>query len=83
MTQPTPQDQLARMITGYWISQAIYVAAKLGIADLLADGPKTADELARATGTHARSLYRLLRALASVGVFSEVEGGSSRRRGFG
>src|SRR4051794_26144280 len=73
MTQPTPQDQLAGMITGYWVSQMVHVAARLGLADRLADGPRTADELARATGTHARSLYRLLRALASVGVFSEGE----------
>jgi Dimerisation domain len=73
MTQPTPQEQLARMITGYWTSQAIYVAAKLGIADLLADGPKIADELARATGTHARSLYRLLRAPTTSDV-SVIEG---------
>ena len=63
------------MITGYWISQMVHVAAKLGLADLLADGPRTADELAAATGTHARSLYRLLRALASVGVFSEADDG--------
>jgi hypothetical protein len=49
----------------------VYAAAKLGLADQLADGPRTADELATATGTHPRSLYRLLRALASVGVFSE------------
>jgi hypothetical protein len=76
MMQPTPQDQLAEMITGYWVSQMVHVAAKLGLADLLAGGPKTADELATATGTHARSLYRLLRALASVGVFSE---GDDRR----
>jgi hypothetical protein len=71
MSEPSPQDQLARMITGHWVSQMVYVAARLGIADRLADGPKTADELAQATGTHPRSLYRLLRALASVGVFSE------------
>ncbi|MEA2565547.1 MAG: hypothetical protein QOD49_724, partial [Actinomycetota bacterium] len=55
----------------YWVSQMVHVAAKLGLADRLADGPKTADELAQATETHARSLYRLLRALASVGIFSE------------
>jgi hypothetical protein len=62
---------MALMITGYWVSQMVHVAAKLGLADCLANGPKTADELAASTGTHARSLYRLLRALASVGVFSE------------
>ena len=63
------------MITGYWVSQMVHVAAKLGLADHLADGPRTTDELAAATGTHARSLYRLLRALASVGIFSEADDG--------
>lgn len=71
MPEPTAQDQMARMITGSWLSQAVYVAAKLGVADRLKDGPKSVEELAQATRTHARSLYRLLRALASVGVFSE------------
>ncbi len=71
MQPPTPQQQLAGMITGYWVSQAVYVAAKLGLADRLADGPRTADDLARNTGTQPRPLYRLLRALASVGVFAE------------
>lgn len=71
MPDPTPQDQMARMITGYWVSQMVHVAAKLKLADLLAGGPRTAEELAQSTKTHARSLYRLLRALASEGVFSE------------
>lgn len=75
MTEPTPQDQLAGIITGYWASQMLYVAARLGIADLLAGGPRSSGDLARATGTHAPSLYRLLRGLASLGVFSEGEGG--------
>ena len=59
------------MLSGYWISQSIYVAAKLGLADLVQAGPRSVDDLAQATGTHAPSLYRLLRALASVGVFAE------------
>jgi hypothetical protein len=62
------------MITGYWTSQAIYAAAKFGIADLLKDGPPTAEDLAAATSTNADALYRLLRALASSGIFAEVEG---------
>ena len=53
---------------GYQRSQALAVAAELGIADLLRDGPRSADDLAAATGTDPRSLYRLLRALASIGV---------------
>src|SRR5262249_3188016 len=48
-------------------------AARLGLADLLAAGPRTVEELARATGTHAGSLQRLLRALASQGVLTEAE----------
>jgi hypothetical protein len=70
-----PPVTLLQMMTGYWVSQALYVAAKLGIADLLVDGPVTCDSLATATRTHAPSLQRTLRALASVGVFSEVAPG--------
>ena len=71
MSAPSPQDLMNRMITGYWTTQAIYVAAKLGVADLIQGGPRTAEELAAPTGTHAPSLYRLLRALASLGIFQE------------
>jgi ubiquinone/menaquinone biosynthesis C-methylase UbiE len=66
-----PQFAMLQMITGFWVSRAIYVAAKLGLADLVIDSPKTADELARLTRTHSPSLYRALRALASVGVFAD------------
>jgi len=61
------------MMTGYWVSQSVYIAAKLGVADLLADGPRPVDELAATTQSHTSSLYRLLRALASVGVFTETD----------
>jgi hypothetical protein len=71
-----PRVTLLQMMTGYWISQALYVAAKLGIADLLADGPVDCEDLAAATNTHAPSLQRVLRALASAGVFTEVSPGS-------
>lgn len=63
---------LFQMATGYWVSQAIYVAAKLGIADLLKDGPQSCVALATATRSDAPSLFRLMRALASVGIFSHV-----------
>jgi len=56
------------MATGVWISRILYVAAKLCLADHLAGAPRTAEELAGTTGTHAPSLYRLLRALESLGV---------------
>jgi hypothetical protein len=72
---PSPQAVMSRLLTGYWIAQALHVAAQLGIADLLKDGPKSVSHLAEATGTHARSLHRLLRALASEGVFAEDEQG--------
>lgn len=66
-----PGDILLEMTRGYRHGQALAVAATLGIADLLADGPRSVDDLAEATGTHAPSLLRLLRALASIGVFAE------------
>jgi hypothetical protein len=63
---------LLHQLFAYRISQAIHVAASLGVADLLADGPRSSDELAQATETHAPALYRLLRALASEGIFREL-----------
>lgn len=66
---------LKQMITGYWTSQAIYVAAKLELADKLAGGAKSAAELATETQTNAGALFRLLRALASVGVFTQQADG--------
>jgi O-methyltransferase domain/Dimerisation domain len=63
--------QIVETIRAFQRSRALTVAAELGIADLLRDGPRTAPELADATGTHAPVLYRLLRALASIGVFQE------------
>jgi hypothetical protein len=62
---------LQTMISSYCITPMISVVAQLGIADVLHDGPKSVDELAQATSTHAPSLYRLLRALASLGIFAE------------
>lgn len=64
-------QKLSEMIMGFRITQIIYVAAKLGIADLLKNGPEAVDTLAEMTHTHAPSLYRLLRALASIGILTE------------
>lgn len=69
-----PRETILRMINGYRVSQALHAVAMLGIADLLQAGPKGVDELAKATGTHAPTLSRLLVALASVGVFAETDG---------
>jgi len=68
-----PEVVLTQIMLGSLAAQALYVPAKLGIADLLADGPKSVEELATATDTHAPSLYRVLRAVASLGVFTEQE----------
>jgi hypothetical protein len=68
---PSP-PVLFQMATAYWLSQAIYVAAKLGIPDLLKDGPQSCVALASATGSDAPSLFRLMRALSSLGVFSQM-----------
>ena len=53
-----PHAQIIQMATAYWISRVIYAAAKLGLADRLASGPRSAAELAGETGTHAPSLHR-------------------------
>jgi len=66
--------ELRRLVNGHQVSQAIHVAATLGLADLLADGPRTSDELAEPTGSDADALYRLMRALATIGIFREEEG---------
>jgi len=73
---PPPPAVLMQMMTGYWVSQALYVAAKLGLADLIADGVGDVDDLAARSGADAFSLHRVLRALASVGVFTETSPGS-------
>lgn len=70
-----PEVAFIQMATGYWVSKAIYVAARLGVADLLTGGPRTVEQLAAAAGAHAPTLRRLLRALAGVGVFREEADG--------
>jgi hypothetical protein len=75
-SEPPPQVVLYHLATGHYISRALCLAAKLDIAELLKDGPRHFKELAEATGTHAPSLRRMMRLLASVGVFEEREDGS-------
>jgi hypothetical protein len=64
---------LQQLIQGAQITQALYVVAKLGIADLLKDASRSSEELAEATATHAFSLYRLLRLLTAVGILIEED----------
>src|SRR3954451_246834 len=66
-----PHAQLVQMGMAHWVSHIVYVAAKLGLADHLAKGAMSAEQLAGPTGTHAPSLYRLMRTLASLGLFTE------------
>ena len=75
LSQTAPNVQLHHLTSGYWISAAIKVAAELNLADLLAEGARAITDVARVTGTHPAALYRLLRTLASVGLFTEVEPG--------
>ena len=71
----SPGVVLSQMAIGHYVSQALYLVAQLGIADLLKDGPCDGRDLATATRTHAPSLMRVMRLLASVGVFEEVSNG--------
>jgi SAM-dependent methyltransferase len=66
---------LRQLSIGFWVSQTVAVVARLGIADLLSDGAKTCDELARAAAADPGALYRLLRAAASLGLFVEESAG--------
>ncbi len=76
--EPTGEEraaaaELLQLIWGLHISRAVYLAAELGVADLLAAGPRPAAALARATGTDEAALYRVLRLLAALGVLTEPE----------
>lgn len=70
-----PQQVAYQLASGHYYSHAIALVAKLGVADLLGEGPRAVADLAAATGTHAPALMRVLRLLASVGVFEEKDNG--------
>jgi SAM-dependent methyltransferase len=69
-------ERFQAILTGSWKTQALYVAAELRLADLLAEGPKTSAELAASTGADVHALHRLLRALTSFDICAEREDGS-------
>jgi SAM-dependent methyltransferase len=71
-----PPSAMMGLITGYWVSQAVGVVALLGVADELVGGQRGSDEIARAVGADREALYRVLRLLASLGVFAEDPPGS-------
>lgn len=68
-------QRIRQLVTGYQVSRALLAADELGLVELLQSGPKSAEQLAGETHTHARSLYRLLRALSTVDLFAEDEHG--------
>jgi len=78
MSESQTWQRLFDRIIGSWMSRAIYAAAKLRIADHLAAGPRSARELAAAAGVAPGPLYRLLRALASIGIFDRQPDGRFR-----
>jgi O-methyltransferase len=71
---PPPPAVMFTLITRCWLLHLVHVAVKLELADLLKGGPRTLEELAVSAGAYAPALYRVLRALASVGVFAETKG---------
>jgi SAM-dependent methyltransferase len=68
---PPPQVVIAQMVGGHVVTRALYAFAELGIADLLKDAPRSADEIAPATGAAAAPLYRLMRVMAGLGFLAE------------
>jgi len=71
VTAINPKRALAQIMVGNQVQQAVYVAAKLCIADALNDGPRDSEQISQAVGAHPESLYRLMRLLASYGIFAE------------
>jgi hypothetical protein len=71
-----PHGRMRQLIMGFRASQLVYVAARLSLVDELANGPRNANALAAAVGAAPQPLYRLLRALASIGVLTEAEDGT-------
>jgi hypothetical protein len=73
MTAPSEaRDLVAGLMDGHLSTQLLYVAARLGLADLLANGPQSADRLAAAAGADPSTLYRVLRGLAMYGLLDQA-----------
>jgi hypothetical protein len=73
--QIDPQLQMRNLLMGFVVSRALQVAAEVGVADALAEGPKDRDALAREVGAHADTMNRLMRTLLSLGVFDQLPDG--------
>lgn len=81
--KPELSFKMYELISGYWVACCIHTVSKLDIADKLANGPKTLSELAKETESDEPSLYRLLRAVTSVGIFEEKADGTFALNDFG
>lgn len=81
--QPQLTFKMYELISGYWVACCIHVVAQLSLADILLKGPKTLAELAEETQSDTKSLSRLLRAVTSVGIFTEKEDGTFELNDFG
>ncbi|HXT28795.1 MAG TPA: methyltransferase dimerization domain-containing protein, partial [Vicinamibacterales bacterium] len=73
VVQPTPEavQHVFQLMTGHIVASAVNIAARLGLSDRLAGGPRSADALAQECGVNADALYRVMRALASLGLYDE------------
>lgn len=74
MSAINPPETILNLSTAYWASRCLHITAELGVADTLEDVPQTATELAKKTGADARTLHRVMRALANRGIF-ELDAG--------
>ena len=79
-TQPNPGERIFQAVFGFAGSMALNIAVELGVADLLARGPQPVSELAKETSANEDALYRVLRLLASLGIFTEIGRASCRER---
>lgn len=75
MGEPDPIQIIMNLASGYWVPRCLHLVAELGVADLIDDGPQSAESLAKSVGAHPDALRRVLRALAAQGVFEEADGG--------
>jgi Dimerisation domain len=74
-TPPSPANiQLMQLTTACWASRCLHVIAELGVADALGEEPQSTESLAKATATQPQALYRVLRLLASLGIFEWING---------
>ena len=81
--KPELSFKMYELISGYWVAACIHSVAQLDIADKLLNGPKTLSELVEETESDEKSLYRLLRAVTSVGIFKERGDGAFELNDFG